>query len=326
MENINKKLRIRKSIFLGILTFILIGFWFISALLFNNKLSFSVILHKEAQVAVKQITSEKLHKGDKIKGEFRAKENYLGLILLKFDNYVKQDYNSEDTLIFKIRQKGDSDWYFTNKYKSGILVDNSLFPFGFPVINESKDKIYVFEVESLSGNDKNSVGINKDNPILITGYQFPRNEIFSSNNTTSNYLIKKTIYSFTNTDFLLSSVVFLLPLIIFFLIYVMTYYWKRIKHIGQVTLGILIVFILSDIFIIKDVYLGILMSLILGWIYILVKLKISSKINFIIALILILFWALLILFNINEFQNKINIWVYTFLAIGIGHAVFEEKK
>lgn len=321
-----KKILSNKFIALGILPLLLIAFWFISSLFLNNKISFSVLLYKHSQSDIRQISAEKLLKGNRIAGEFRAKDNYLGIVMLRFDEYVKPDSSGEDILAFRLKEKRSKDWYYFNNYRSGLLKNNLLFPFGFPVIEDSKDKIYEFEIESLLGNETNAAQVNKNNFNLFTGYQFPLVETISDSKATLNFLINKSITSFTNIDFLMSSVLYLLPLIIYILIYVLFPWWKRIENFGYRLFGVFLFFIFLDIFLIKEVYLGVLTFLILGWIYCIVKNKFGSKINFFFVFMLILLWILLIGLDIKEFQNKINIWVYTFLAIGVGQAIFEEKK
>ena len=329
MKNIKRKINkifLNKFITLGLLPILLIAFWFISSLFLNNKISFSVLLYKHSQSDIRQVSAEKLLKGNRIAGEFRAKDNYLGIVMLRFDEYVKPDSSGEDILAFRLKEKGSKDWYYFNNYRSGLLKNNLLFPFGFPVIEDSKDKIYEFEIESLLGNETNAAQVNKNNFNLFTGYQFPLVETFSDSKATLNFLINKSITSFTNIEFLMSSVLYLLPLIIYILIYVLSPWWKRIENFGYLLSGVFLFFIFLDIFLIKEVYLGVLTFLILGWIYCIVKNKFGSKINFFFVFMLILLWILLIGLDIKEFQNKINIWVYTFLVIGIGKSIFEERR
>lgn len=328
MKNMNKKIKkisINSFIFVGLLPFLLIVFWFISSLFLNNKISFSVLLYKQSQSDIKQIYSDKLLKGGKIAGEFKAKENYLGIVMLRFNNYVKHDFSSEDILLFKLREKGTKNWYYINNYRSGLLENNLLFPFGFPIIKDSKNKFYQFEIESLLGNDINAVELNKNNFTFLSGYQFPKSEILSSKKSTTKFLVKKSITSLTNLDFLLSSILYLLPFIIYVFIYILSPWWKRIKYLGYILFVLLLILIFSDIFFIKEFYIGVLISLILGWIHIIVKNKLESRVNFLFAFVLILLWVLLIELKITDFQNKINIWTYTFLVIGLVQAVLEEK-
>ena len=327
MKNIKRKINkifLNKFITLGLLPILLIAFWFISSLFLNNKISFSVLLYKHSQSDIRQVSAEKLLKGNRIAGEFRSKDNYLGIVMLRFDEYVKPDSSGEDILAFRLKEKGSKDWYYFNNYRSGLLKNNLLFPFGFPVIEDSKDKIYEFEIESLLGNETNAAQVNKNNFNLFTGYQFPLVETISDSKATLYFLIKKSITSFTNIDFLLSSVLYLLPLIIYIII--LLPWWKKIKNFGLLLSGFFLFLIFLDMFFIKEVYLGVLTFLILGWIYCIVKNKFVSKINFFFVFMLILLWVLLIGLDIKEFQNKINIWVYAFLVIGIGKSIFEERR
>lgn len=326
INKIIKKNLFNKFLFLGVIPFLLISFWVIASLFFNNKISFSVLLYRQAQNDIKLVTSEKLLKGDKISGEFVAKENYLGLVMLRFNEYIKHDFKSEDVLAFRVKQKEDKNWYYINNYRSGLLENNLLFPFGFPVINNSKDRIYQFEIESLLGNETNAAEVSKNHLSLFTGYQFPKSEILSSKKATFNFLIKKSTISFTNLDFLLSSSLYLIPLIAYVFIYLMSLWWKKIKNLRVVLSRLLILLILLDIFIIKEVYIGVLSILIFGWVYSVIKNKFDSKINFLFVFLLILIWILFTVFDISEFQNKINIWAFTFLTIGLIHTVIEEKR
>lgn len=328
MKKINKIIKnslSNKLIVLGVIPFLLISFWVIASLMFNNKISFSVLLYKQSSNDIKIVTSETLLKGEKITGEFKAKENYLGLIILRFNKYVKHDFNSEDVLVFRLKEKGNRKWYHINNYRSGLLENNLLFPFGFSIINNSKNKIYQFEIESLLGNETNAARVNKKDLNLLTGYQFPKNEITSSKKSALKFLVKKTFTSLINIDFLLSSLVYLLPFIIYVFIYILSPWWKKNKNLRHTILIFTFFLILFDIFFIKEFYLGVLLTLIIIWIYFILKNKLNSKINFILVFILILLWSLLILLKINDFQNKINIWTYALLVIGLAQAILEEK-
>lgn len=321
-----KKIFSNKLVAIGIIPFLLFTFWFMSSLFLNSKISFSVLLYKEPQNEIKQISSEKLLKGGKISGEFRAKENYLGIVMVRFNKYTKHDFTSEDILRFKLREKGTKSWYYLNDYRTGQLENNLLFPFGFPVIQDSKNRIYQFEIESILGNNINAVEVNKKNLAWLTGYQFPIIETFSDNRAAFNFLIKKTITSFTDIDFLLSSSLYMVPLIIYILVYILSPWLRRVKNFRYISPGILLTLIILDVFFVTEVYLGILTSLILGWSYCIAKFRLESKISFSIAFGFIILWTILIMLKITEFQNKINIWVYAFLVIGICHAIFEERR
>jgi hypothetical protein len=326
MKRINKKQLLNKFIFVGLIPIFLILFWLVASLFLNNKISFSVLLYKQPNQDIRQIPTGKLLKGDKITGQFQAQENYLGLVILRFNEYLKHDFNGEDILVFRLKEKDNKNWYFVGDYRSGLLENNSLFPFGFPVIDNSKSRTYQFEIDSLKGNQTNAVEVSKNNFDLLIGYQFPKKIILSTKQATIHFLLKKFITSFTNLDFLLSSTLYLFPFILYLLIYFISPWREIIKRLVFFITALVLFLIFSDIFILRETYLGLLVVLIIGWVYCIIKNKLDSRINFIFAAILILLWIILIQFKVNIFDNKINIWTYTFLVIGLIQSVLEEKK
>lgn len=316
-----KKILSNKFIAYILIPLVLVLFWLISSLLFNKQISFSVLEYGENNPP--QSVSGKLLKGEKISGNFIAKENNLGIIIVRFNRYVKPDYRGEDVLSFKLKENNAKDWYYFNNYRSGLVESQLLFPFGFPVIDNSKGKEYHFEIESLFGNATNALEISKDMPVLITAYQIPRNEITGSKLRLISFIFKKTLNSLASFDFLLSSIIFLLPLLFYVL-------WKFILKKSALSRKIfsfaVILLIFFDIFLIKEVYIGILLGLIIGLIYAIKSNRFKSYFTFKWVVFLIFFWAILIYLNISNFSNKLNIWVFTFLVIGVGQMLLEEKR
>src|SRR3989344_5614403 len=77
---------------------VLLIFWWALSLFFNDKISFSVLVYSQDSSLIKQTNKGKLFKEDKIFGEFKAKDNHLGIVLLRFKEFVKPDYRGEDVL------------------------------------------------------------------------------------------------------------------------------------------------------------------------------------------------------------------------------------
>ncbi|HVZ66632.1 MAG TPA: hypothetical protein VG917_00025 [Patescibacteria group bacterium] len=321
--NFNKK---NKIIFMILIPAVLILFWIVASMFLNNKISLSVLIYGKKNTDYIQVNTGKLLKGKTINGQFRAQDNYLGIVILRFNQFVKTDYDSEDVLLFKIREKGSKSWQFENTYKSGLLENNLLFPFGFPVFDQSRGKIYQFQIESLNGNNKNAVSIDKNNLTFLTGYKYPRSQILSSKKNTIEFFERKIITSFTSLDFFLSSFIYLLPLLFYVLVFLAYPILKKHKSTKNIFVAGLLLSILIDIVLLKEIYIGLWIFLIACWISCSIRYKLESKINFIIAFVLILIWVLLIQLNILDYQNKINIWVYTFMVIGLVMAVLDEKK
>lgn len=78
--------------------------------------------------------------------EFEASENNLGTVELLINNYGKIN---GDVLSFRLKEKGSESWYYSNVYGTEKMDAGRYFPFGFPVIGNSKNKTYLIEIESL---------------------------------------------------------------------------------------------------------------------------------------------------------------------------------
>jgi len=315
-----------KLISLVLIPFLLIIFWFLSSIIFNNKLSFSVLLYNHSTNDIQKLPEGKFLKGDQIKGEFKAKDNNLGLLSLRFDQYAKHDFASEDVVLFRLREKGDKEWYYTNNYRASLLDKNLTLLIGFPLISDSKGKIYQFEIESQLGNQNNALEISRKKTAFFTGYQYSKREILKSRQKTLQFLTKKTVTSYTNFDFLLNSTLFLTPLFLYAFAYLLFYssYSSKISLYGyDWSLGLLIVAPL-DIFMIQEMYYGIFLFTLLAWVFYVLYKKLESRYTFIFSFALIFIWIGLLILHINKFQNKINVYVYLFLIIGTVQAVFEE--
>lgn len=98
---------------------------------------------------------ERVLAGDIYKQTFISETDEFGIIAVKFSNF--SDISS-DVLIFRIKESGQDGWYYENHYKVDQFQNDQYFPFGFPVISNALGKVYVFELESLSGTPDDSIG------------------------------------------------------------------------------------------------------------------------------------------------------------------------
>jgi hypothetical protein len=141
--------------------------------------------------------NQELFKGDKVIGEFIAKNDHLGTISIKFNthNRVNNDY-----LMFRIKQDGSNHWYYNNRYKVDQFQNDKYFPFGFSQINNSKDKKYQIEIESLGGVKGNSVEILvKDSPFL-SKYSFPKTYLQQNKKEIPMFIFGKVKSYFNHID------------------------------------------------------------------------------------------------------------------------------
>lgn len=310
-----------KIIAFGIVPFFLISFWFLASIFFNNKISFSVLIYNHPQAINKVEIKHKLIKGKKVTGSFVAKDNYLGIVLVNFEKFIKPDFRGEDVLAFRIKEKGAKDWYYFNNYRSGLLQSQLQFPFGFPPIGLSKGRTYQFEIESVLGNSTNAVSVGSTT--IMSGSQMPKKEILGSKLRIISFLIKKVTTSFVSKEFIFSSFIYLLP----FLLYVIWQMFLRNLKVEKNKLLMAVASLITlDILILKEYYLGIYLTLLLGCIVAIIVNKIKSSVIFSMAFGLLFFWIVTLYFNINGDYSKVNVWVYTFFIIGTIQIIIEERK
>lgn len=180
-------------------------------------------------------TYSKLTKGHKLSGEFEARENNLGIVAIRFQSFMRIPYKDEDTLVFRIKEKGEKAWYYSNTYRSGLTYDVPFLPFGFPKIDNSKGKTYVFELVSLDGNEINGVALSKRMPNLVTRYQADKSILLHNPKELLIFLAKKFYNSFQTLDIRFSALVFSLPFLIYllFLPSIHKYWWRYIDRVQK---------------------------------------------------------------------------------------------
>ncbi len=139
-----------------------------------------------------------LLKGEKVSAKLKATENNLGIILFRF---VKLAAKVSDTVMFRIKKEGEEKWYYENKYRAEDFQNNEYFAFGFPPIVNSKNNIYVFEIESLAGTYRNRVGVSPDSPQVALVYKDSLKDL-KNYKTLSSFISKKFVYIIRNSDFL----------------------------------------------------------------------------------------------------------------------------
>ena len=95
-------------------------------------------------------------KGEIYRQSFLSTTDSFGIIAVKFSNNNKIN---QDVLTFRIKEENDKDWFYENQYKTDQFQDNQFFTFGFPKINNTQGKAFVFEIESLAGAEDDSVSV-----------------------------------------------------------------------------------------------------------------------------------------------------------------------
>jgi hypothetical protein len=314
MEKIIKSTqKILSSGFVSSITIIaLVTFWILSSIIFINKLSFSVLTYGHSFDGKENFDGKKITKGVIVSSDFMAKDDNLGIILIPVERYVKPEYSREDMLLFRIREVNSKNWHITVKFNSGSTENYKMFPIGFSPIPDSKQKAYEFEIESLSGNDSNAIRLAGEQ--YFSGYQSPRNELFSVS-----FLLKKISSGFQDLSFILTSSLFLVPLMLYVL-------WllavkKKYSLRGAISFLLMLLGIINLMFV-KEFYFGVLILSLTGW----VLFSRESKYTFYAVLLFVSVWVVLTYLGINNYSKKLNIWTYGMLIAGFIQLVIENKN
>jgi len=249
--------------------------------------AFSITTKAPKNFKVQNLDYWELVKGEKLQGTFIADDNYLGQVSVRFYNFQRIN---PDNVIFRIKEKGQSNWYYENIYKTDQFQPNQFFPFGFPVINDSKGRRYDFEVESLNGLPEHSIGLSPVKPLGAVLYKYPKSLLLSNPKTFVNFFINNKI--------------------------------KKIQINGQsfVALGIYLNFILISLFLIYFTleYLEKKRARAL--------LKINPTNVMVFALILLVLSAIILYLKKTDLSYLVTTLGYFILVIGVIYTIVESKR
>lgn len=295
-----------------------------------------------------------LYAGEKIVGEFIAKENYLGIVAVRFDNFA---HINDDYVIFRLKEKGNKSWYYQNRYKVDQFQPGQLFPFGFPIIKDSVNKKYIFEVESVKGEPGNAIRIDLTNPVFITRYKFPKEVVFREDDFTSKkvvslknedvskfvfqapkfilkkitslryeeaqkFILKKFINLFDNLNFSYLLIFYFIPFVTY--LYWLLVYRKVKRKIFILTLFPLLISILA-LFLASPFDDFIYVESIVYWIFFVVYYKLDSSLMFALSVIMLLGCPLFQYLGRSVLSEKFGVWAFIFLSLGVMDIFLENK-
>lgn len=204
--------------------------WFLLSFIYLDKnLGITLLTYSHSTNEILSKNYPELLAGQKIKGEFVARDNNLGIIAVRFNTYFRIN---EDTVIFRIKEKNRKNWYYEYHYTTPQFQPNQFFTFGFPVISNSDGKTFNFEIESTKGEHENAVSLSTIEPVFETKYQYSKELILKDiknhiginvEGTTasreygyaSKFLIHKILNSLSNIDFLIAWGIYGLPFILY---------------------------------------------------------------------------------------------------------------
>lgn len=326
---------------------LLLLIWVVFSLIYSSSKSFTVLQYTHSRDLNKNSYGNRLFKGQAFTGEFRAVENNLGIISVKFGKIPKVSFNKQDTIVFKVKNKGQKEWLYENKYKSGLMKSYRYFPFGFIPIKTSKDKLYVFEITSSRGYIDNAVEVGNTNPIYISKYKFSKSEVLQNRKSFEKFMINKIFTLFTDYDNLIFPSLFLLPFIYYlsWILVVPNYTVKSqtifgikmsrdVRKVMKIILNIrgrlfavlILVMMFYYVIIFEDDFASFTLGLLGCWIIASHVNKLTSKATIILAFVFILFSISILYFNWVTYVDKASSLGYLLLIAGFLQGMYEQRK
>lgn len=185
------KILLKLSIVPSLVTLIWV-IYAISQVLLKSDLGFSMAMDEYSKRIFTDYKKTELYKGDIVRGSFKASDNNLGIVLVRFYNFNRI---SDDELIFRIKEKGQYDWYYQSTHKVAQFLPHKYFTFGFPEIKHANNKTYLFELESRNGKPGNAVAMSEKSPQAAVAYKYYQNELRNDWFMLARFSYKKLINS-----------------------------------------------------------------------------------------------------------------------------------
>ena len=255
-----------------------------------------------------------LLKGDKVWGKFHSQFTNLGILSVRFFN---DDRDSKDTLIFRLKEATKDTWYYTAKYETDQFLPHQFFPFGFPIIKDSENKDYVFEIESIRGATGSGIIVDKEPPVFIAKSSYTRDELMENKNLREYFLNRKLVNVFGDPELFYSLILCFLPLVLFWVYLLME--GAGYQHLTIFSLGLILFDVCwepgnHDLFLISLLF---LCSLIYK------KFRFESRISVLFALGFLLFATMALCLGEGEMAEKAVTWTFLFMCTALCQTLIE---
>lgn len=188
-----------------IICIILVGLGLIVSLIYYGETNLTSLLAYHDKGVYTVYVSGPLTAGQSVHGEFQAAYDNLGVVKLRVITFNRINTTH---VRFKIREKGKSETWATNQYTTDRFTDGLLYPFGFPVIWDSKGKTYEYSLESLDGTSDNAIGIS-------SGYHDTATQYVSQTSNLRFFVTEKAVRSVSDPYMILYLTMFLIPAVIY---------------------------------------------------------------------------------------------------------------
>ena len=100
---------------------LVLGFGLAIAGILSSDEAFPVLVKRHSRQELNLFPGKKLLFGQRIQGEFKSMENNLGIVAVRFDTSQRND---NERINFRLKEKGEGDWYYENIYHSSLKPFN----------------------------------------------------------------------------------------------------------------------------------------------------------------------------------------------------------
>lgn len=262
-----------------------------------------------------------LVKGKTIWGEIRAIDNNLGIVKLRINTYNRQN---KDTIYFRLREKGSSVWMVDNAYVVDKFPNGLLYPFGFPVIPDSKGKTYEFELVSEQGTLQNAIGIVDGYHAVVSEYVFQKVTLLGDRHELIKFINAKIKSLLSDAYFDIFYIVFLLPVFVFLL----KNYFSNKKHILIAIFSCILCGLLIYVYLPISMNSNTLLWLILFFsieFFVLFHIAISSKHMYYLAMLFLVQMTMNIALGKELAANKLAISLFYLMIISVLLSIIESR-
>jgi len=265
-------------------------------------------------------------KDNKIIGSFIAQHDNLSMINIVFN----RTYPTNSFSRFTLRELS------TGKilHSSQIGLDQySMYPdyiFGFPIITNSKNKKYIFEIYAIEKNNLPKLDNSQNN--FFSKYTFSVKSLLKGKEGLRYFLTNKVLFYIFNFDLIKIFLFFCLPLFfyIFSTLYSLVYSSKLINKIKKYIYPlnkpyfvIILCGICFDIFIFRSTSIKLAILLLFFYGFGIFKFKVPFEKTFLLCFLILTINVFAITMNVTYIIEKMFLWIYILLFFGILQVIME---
>ncbi|MFA6004866.1 MAG: hypothetical protein WC775_00070 [Patescibacteria group bacterium] len=263
-------------------------------------------------------------KPQRIVGTFTASEMNLGIVSLKFDQKIPL----EGSIHFSLRRFGSNTRYAVSTITAPQLMPETFIDFGLPIIKDSKNVKYVFEISLKSKKNPNQrMVLSSNSPVFITRYSFSKKELLTDREVLRNFIYKKLSYYASTEHSWKIFFIYSIPILLYILYLAAGRHatstedrntlTETLRVLSRPSVLPIIAWIWIETFLIRtssDMSIALPM---LWWFVCAAAYRLSGSYSFRIALFFFAATPLLVFAHMSWVAEKSAVWAFAFLTAGV---------